>query len=66
MIGLAIKILSVVAGIWAAFASYPYLNQHVVALLAVVAAIAVGILAGAVVLYVLTWIFGEATGRPLR
>lgn len=59
MVSVAIKILSVIAGIWAAFASYPYLNAHVVALLAFFGAIAVGILAGAALYYVLTWIFGE-------
>lgn len=64
MIDIAIKILSIVAGIWAAFASYPYLNAHVVALLAFFAAIAVGILVGAAVLWVLTWIFGQANTRP--
>lgn len=66
MVGIAIKILSVVAGIWAAFASYPYLNLHVVALLAFLAAIAVGILAGAVVWYILNWMFGSVPNRPLR
>lgn len=64
MVGVAIKVLAVVAGIWAAFASYPYLNLHVVALLAFFAAIAVGILTGAVVWYVLNWIFGEVSTRP--
>jgi hypothetical protein len=64
MVSIAIKILAVVGGIWAAFVSYPYLNQHVVALLAFVAAIAVGILAGAIVWYVLNWIFTGVTGRP--
>jgi phage shock protein PspC (stress-responsive transcriptional regulator) len=59
MVSIAIKLLSVVAGIWAAFASYPYLNLHVVAILAVVAAIAVGILSGVLVWYLLSWIFGE-------
>lgn len=64
MVGIAIKILAVVGGIWAAFASYPTLNLHVVAPLALVAAIAVGILVGALVWWVLTWIFGEVTHRP--
>lgn len=64
MVEIAIKILAVVAGVWAAFASYPYLNLHVVAFLAVLAAIAVGILVGAVVWYVLNWIFGSISGRP--
>lgn len=64
MVGVAIKILAVVGGIWAAFASYPELNLHVVALLAFFAAIAVGILVGAVVYYVLTWIFNEFNTRP--
>lgn len=64
MVGIAIKILSVVGGIWAAFASYPYLNAHVVALLAFLAAIAVGILAGAIVWYVLNWLFGAVDTRP--
>lgn len=64
MISIAIKLLSIVAGVWAAFASYPYLDLHVVALLAFVAAIAVGILAGAVVYYVLNWLFNEVSGRP--
>lgn len=66
MVGLAIKVLSVVAGIWAAFASYPYLNAHVVALLAFLAAIAVGILVGAVTWYILNWIFSEVSGRPIK
>lgn len=63
MIGIAIKLLAIVAGIWAGFASYPYLNIHVVALLAFIAAIAVGILAGAVAWYVLNWIFSEVSNR---
>lgn len=56
MVNIAIKFLSVVAGIWAAFASYPYINTHVVALLAVLAAVAVGVLVGAAVYYLLTWV----------
>lgn len=64
MVGVAIKILSVVGGIWAAFASYPYLNTHVIALLAFFAAIAIGILSGAVIWYILSWIFGEVSKRP--
>lgn len=64
MVGLAIKILAVVGGIWAAFASYPTINAHVIAPLALIAAIAVGILAGAVVWYVLSWIFGGTEPRP--
>lgn len=64
MVEIAIKLLALVAGIWAAFASYPYLNLHVVALLAFVAAIAVGILTGVAVLYVLSWIFGKITNTP--
>ena len=65
MVDIAIKILSVVGGIWAAFASYPYLNKYVLAVLAFVAAIAVGILSGAVVWYILSWIFGEVSKRRL-
>lgn len=62
MVSIAIKILSVVGGIWAAFASYPYLKLHVViAVLAFFAAIAIGILSGAVIWYILSWIFGEVS-----
>jgi len=56
MVELAIKILSVLAGIYAAFASYPQLNLHLLALLALLGAIAIGIIVGAVVYYILSWL----------
>ena len=64
MVSIAIKILSVIVGIWAAFASYPWLNLHVVAVLALFGAVAVGILAGAAFYAVCNWVLGELnTGR---
>lgn len=63
MISIAIKILAIVTGIWSAFASYGYLNLHLVALLAFIAAIAVGVLAGAVAWYILEWIFTDLSKR---
>lgn len=59
MVEVAVKIISVLVGVWAAFASYPELNEHLLALLALVGATAVGILAGALTNYVLNWMFGE-------
>lgn len=64
MIDLAIKILAVVGGIWAAFASYPYLNDHVFLILAIVGAAALGVLAGALIYMVLIWVFGGLNLRP--
>lgn len=64
MVSIAIKVLAVIGGIWAAFASYPYLNAHVVALLAFLGAIAVGVLAGAALWYALTWIFSGIDTNP--
>lgn len=64
MVDLAIKILAVIAGIWAAFASYPELNAHVLAVLALLGAVAVGILAGYLVYLILSWLFGGLNLRP--
>lgn len=65
MVSLAIKVLSVIAGIIAGVASYPYLNKYVIALLAFVGAIAVGIIAGALFYTAAKWVLAEVNAdRP--
>lgn len=59
MVDLAIKILSVLAGIWAAFASYPWLSENLVDVLALIGAIAVGVLAGALFYALANWVFAN-------
>lgn len=59
MVNVAIKVLSVIAGIWCAFASYPWLNLHVMAVPALLGAVAVGILAGAAFYAGANWIMAE-------
>ena len=59
MVDAAIKILGVVGGLVAGVASYPYINQYVFALVAFFGAVAVGILAGAVIMWLLTLVFAE-------
>lgn len=64
MVELAIKVLAVIGGIACAVASYPYLNQYVLALLALFGAIAVGIIAGAIIYAVLNWVLASINNRP--
>lgn len=59
MVNLAITVLSVLAGIWAAVASYSELNEHLLAVLALIGCVAVGIIVGALFYAVATWLFGE-------
>ena len=59
MVDLAIKVLAVIGGIVAGFASYPYLNGYVLALLAFLGAVAVGIIAGALIYYALNWLLAS-------
>ena len=56
MVELAIKILSVIAGLVAAFASYPWFTTFVMAFIAFLGAIAIGIIVGALVYYLLGWL----------
>ena len=60
MVGLAIKILAVIAGIVAAFASYPWFTAYVIGIIAFFGALATGIIVGAFVYYVLEWLINNS------
>jgi len=63
MVDFAIKILAIIGGIIAGFMAYDEFNVRIIALLAFFGAVAVGIIAGVLLYYVLNWLLSSIRGK---